>query len=287
MVRTDVIKYSLLDKKGDYLTYTTQKVIAPADKTMIYRLVGSYEYTMALQYLEYLVNHSTMDEIKVYNKIIASRPEFQVYTQPHLYSRQSSQYNVHQGIEWVLAFARLELAGVLAAYSDIPEPFEMLRPTVLERSALNQLVLSDTAVHIKAILNDKYYNKMIKESKKGIGSETLAYLRRLKLITHFLNYSNRHLQKTKQPIMAKSFIDWSNVFRTNARKLLAIINRDLQRSNRTNTVTLNENSRLRTAVLSTDNCICRLDSIVVGNQVIEKKKPRRKPNRLVGPPTGN
>jgi len=200
---------------------------------MVYRLVGSYEYSKALELLEQLVNQSTAEEIEVYNLVIKTRPEFDVFTLPKLYKKANDNsdagaYHVkHSGIEWIMALARLEMAGILATYSDVNDPFAQVNPTLLERNALNQLVLSDTAAHLRALFTDPAYKTMLAKSSKNIDSQAFAYLRRFKLVTHLLAYSTAYIRGNKKKGLAGAFDNWSRELRGNFQLLSALITKDL------------------------------------------------------------
>ena len=178
---------------------TVYNQVSPADRTMVYRLVGSYEYRKSLELLDSLINNSSQEEIEIYNDIIKSRPEFSVYVlksslnnQKHSPAvRVTDGYEKKLGLFWLMALARIEVGGVLSAYSDVQRPFEILRPSAREMPAYKSLIKTDAAVHFRALTIDPQYAKVARDSSKQPDSNTMAYLRRLKLVSDLVATARR------------------------------------------------------------------------------------------------
>jgi hypothetical protein len=167
---------------------------------MVYRLVGSYEYSNAIRLLSDLLSKSSIEEVSVYDQIIKSRPEFDVFilagidkssTNPSKTKKDSgnsadSQFVKRNGIAWVMALARNEIAGILATYSDVQSPFLNMNPTLIERQAYVTLLKNDALTHYRALVADPAYKKIASDAKKAPNSDTITYLRRLKLVSELV-----------------------------------------------------------------------------------------------------
>ncbi len=59
-----------------YNTETRVEFFDKADKSIPFRIVGTYEYRKALEALDRLVAQSTTEQIAVYDNMLYDRPEF-------------------------------------------------------------------------------------------------------------------------------------------------------------------------------------------------------------------
>lgn len=188
-------------------TYHFHNEFAPADETIPPRIVGTVEYLSAIEQLEKLVAISNPDEIAVYDKIILQLPEFIFYSgivagidQPQPFAGThpikdgasatpgqiaDSQFKKHS-LAWLMGLARVELGATRAMYLNGDDWFV---PTLATSFGLNEyyhVLLDDVAAHLKALETDADFKRAIKKSFKIASSDTLAYLRRLKLVNRML-----------------------------------------------------------------------------------------------------
>ncbi|MFT3878832.1 MAG: hypothetical protein QM703_04120 [Gemmatales bacterium] len=89
------------------------------------------------------------------DKLVASRPQFMVYSQlanrfqkgTNGSSATSQNGAARKGLTWVVALARLEAGAILATFTTIPAPFEIVGPSQYEMPAYKELLM-DGAKHI-------------------------------------------------------------------------------------------------------------------------------------------
>ena len=196
----------------DASTFVARLKLAPADKSMVYRLVGGHEYSNALLLLGDLLKKSSKEEMEVYNEIIRNRPEFDLFIRKQALlprenndakgektNRKSTEINhsmvKRNGLDWLMALARVEIAGTLAAYSNVESPLEAVGPSPFEKRAFVELVRSDAISQIRLLKNDRNLAKVLKESKKEPGAETVAYLRRLRVVGELVSYSSQSMSE--------------------------------------------------------------------------------------------
>lgn len=182
-------------KTTDDVSLTISHNLKPADQTILYRMVGFSEYTQAIEMLSELVRISSPAEIKVYNKIISGKPELDVYSNLSRLVETDSQLSERSlnkdqdfkqsGLDWMLALAKVEIGAMLASYSPVPEPFAVFPPTTFDQHAFAELLLDGARSHYWSLTKDPMLVQVIAHSEKPT-SETVAYVRRLKLSMAFL-----------------------------------------------------------------------------------------------------
>jgi hypothetical protein len=199
-------------------TYYAINSFAPADKSIPYRLVGSFEYSNALDALEKLVANSTPEQIAVYDKILKDRKELSYFSgmmiqgvtpemvqkmaigdpnQPDAAGQALQQFNQNfqmQGLASMMALAKIELGASIAAYGESKQPFSAFPPTRFDLEPFLNLMLEDVSAHLNALNSDPFFVEILKP-KYGVDSWTVAYLRRLKLVRDMLAV----LQQTNDP----------------------------------------------------------------------------------------
>lgn len=176
-------------------TFVRTARILPEDKTLVFRVVGFFEYQNALANFDPLLQHASREELEAIEGLVAQRREYTVYTNlaRRLQRRESSLaetaaklnegFNRH-GFTWVVALARIELAAMLTTFGQNPSPFEIVSPTRYERPAFSELLLDGAQTHFWALAND---NNVARVAQAVPSRETLAYGRRLKLALFFLD----------------------------------------------------------------------------------------------------
>ena len=164
---------------------------------MPYRIVGSHEYMSAVNQLIPLVETSTKSEMKVYDKILADQNEFSFHSGVVLAAANDREYQrpekrlfgserfQRKGLAWLMALARIELGATLAMYGRLENAFDFVAPDGFGRDEYFELLLHDAAVHVNALKTDPL---LIEKShaKADVNSETVAYLRRLRIVYDML-----------------------------------------------------------------------------------------------------
>jgi hypothetical protein len=186
-VRTDVVTTTSWFESTAHLT--------PEDKSLVYRVVGFLEYSMALRNLDEFVKQASKEELQAADEWVADRPEFTIYTNlsRRVQSAQStlapaSKNDDRQGLAWVTALARVELGGILATFSSYESPYEVVGPTQFDLPAYRELLMDASQSHVWALANDRELDR----AASGVpDTKMLAYLRRVGLIRLLLNAAAR------------------------------------------------------------------------------------------------
>ena len=89
---------------------------------------------------------------------------------------------------WVVALARIEAGAILATFTTLPSPFEIVGPSQWEMPAYKELLMDGAQTHFLALANDVNVGAV---ATKLPGTETLAYIRRLNLARAMLNAAAR------------------------------------------------------------------------------------------------
>ena len=183
--------------------------MSPNDANQVRRIVGFLEYAMALGYFEQLLMHTTAEQQEILDEFVGENESFHLYTdlarrvrpaattlafyptrdrnvvsqtngagseQP-VRTTESSDSTMRSGMSWAMALARLELAGILAAFTEIPDPFVSLRPTKFELPAYKELLLDGVAMHYWTLARDPAVKRVTKISPSN--PVVLSYTRRL------------------------------------------------------------------------------------------------------------
>ena len=192
---------------------------------MPYRFVGSYEYLNALEMLSELIGISSPEQLEIYDKIIAGQQEFSFYSgvasnigvDSALDARRSDSVQFEkqfkkQTLARLVALARIELAATLSMYGKSDYPFSDLAPPGYGQSEYWQILVDDLAAHINAFSTDPGL-KHVSKSGTRADSETLAYLRRMKLVSDMLNSVYRNGDQ-EYAAMAKKVEKKLNKYRT-------------------------------------------------------------------------
>lgn|GEM_PF-4869724 len=199
-------------------TYYAISAFAPADQSIPYRLVGSFEYSNAIDSLEKLVASSTVEQIAVYDKILKERKELSYFSgmmiqgvtpelvqkmaigdpnKPNAGGQALQEFNQNfqmQGLASMMALAKIELGASIAAYGEVKQPFSAFPPTAFDLEPFLNLMLEDVTAHLNALGTDPFFVEILRP-KYGVDSWTVAYLRRLKLVRDMLAV----LQQTNDP----------------------------------------------------------------------------------------
>lgn len=163
------------------------------DQSLIHRVVGTLEYVSALRHLDAFVQSASREELDAADKFISSHPQFAVNTRLADRMRTSVSSSVNAGtrklgLAWVIALARIETAGILATFTTMTSPFELVGPTQFEMAAFKELLMDDAQTHYLALSNDL---NLLAVSRKVPGTEMLAYIRRINLARSMLDAAVR------------------------------------------------------------------------------------------------
>lgn len=153
----------------------------------------------ALDKLTRLVDKSTSEELKIYDKILRDRIEFSFLngvnsayqnvpdmTGANLQERQKFDDEfLKRGLPWMMALARIELAATASAYGDLEKPFEAVATHDFDKKAYVEILKDDVVAHMKSLSQEPGFKEVLRKSRKA-DTWTLAYLRRIKLIRDML-----------------------------------------------------------------------------------------------------
>jgi hypothetical protein len=186
---------------------TTKFAYVPAQQeSLVYRLVGFFEYSQALRQFDKFVADATSKELEIADEIIREQPQFIVHTnlssrieKPGSLSEQDSKEVEQHGLAWMMSLARIEVGAMLAGFTSIPKPFGALPPTNLEVEQYRELVTDGLRTHYWALRKDrrviKYWQSGYESIKYAAMTPTglIAYIRRSGVALQFLNTTRLHL----------------------------------------------------------------------------------------------
>lgn len=165
------------------------------DPYQINRLVGFHEYSQALEILDALVRMASPEELAVIDDLVKSEAEFTVYT--NLARRldqgrsalaeapqQAGDDFARRGIRWVTALARVELAAMIAGYTEHPQPFAAVAGTGYDAVEYRALIIDGAKMHFWSLNSDPAMEPLFRNFQPN--SKTLAYVRRLNVANSFV-----------------------------------------------------------------------------------------------------
>ncbi len=141
------------------------------NESIIPRIVGFYEYHNALKLFDRLASISTVEEMKVYDNVLNSKPEFGIYVgRPSTAKPKGDQVIFGQafkqnGLGWMTALARVEIGAMVAAFSERENPFKDVAPTRYGAAEFNHLLAEGWESHLHGI----QFLAKINEGAKGNG----------------------------------------------------------------------------------------------------------------------
>lgn len=158
------------------------------------RLVAFFEYQHALQRFDALLKRATAKDLRTIDEIITERKEFTIFTnlsrrvekgKSSLTERPKKPGDnfKRQGLAWVMALARVEVAAMLAAFTRTDHAFEKVGPTRFELAAYGEMLLDGLRTHYWSLAADP----RLKDLTKGRLTlrQMLTYSRRLLLARSF------------------------------------------------------------------------------------------------------
>ncbi len=157
------------------------------------RIVGYYEYAKALEAFSELIKISTDQEIKVYNQILSSRSEFDIFTnlarglepQNSTLKFEAEKLNDdfrRTGLSWLMSLARVEFATTRSVFQPDSNPFLEVAPENEESLIYFKILLDSFKSHFYDTINSNELELAIKSSRVGPSQTVFAYTRRLSLM---------------------------------------------------------------------------------------------------------
>ncbi len=208
------------------------------NQTIVHRVVGTLEYFSALRNLDAFMQIASEDEVEAADRIVSSRPQYDIHTNiaarfqdsanTQLQTPNRASSVVQRGLKWVIALARVEAGAILATFTAVTSPFEIVAPTRWEQSAYQELLMDGAQTHFLALGNDANFPIV---ASKTPDTETLAYLRRISLARAMLmaaarsNMHNLSAQNWSQLVAQdKQLLEYGNQITNKVRQYVASLN---------------------------------------------------------------
>lgn len=186
------------------------------DERSALRIVGYYEYSHALQKFDELVRTATPEELEVIDQLIAERAELAIATNlsakvphpPNVLDEVSTDPNdtfVRQGLAWLMALARTEVAAVTAGFTAQKDPFRYVGATEFELPAYTEMLVDGLRTHYWALSNDADLPRY----RKGRGQihQLMVYGRRLFMMREMLRAAQM-LSQNATPEQVEELQSW-------------------------------------------------------------------------------
>lgn len=163
---------------------------------MVKRLVGYSEYQNALNMLDELSTTLTDKQRDEIDEYIRKRNGYavDVSLSSDLEQKNSSlsdpkdMEKEQRGLSWMTALARVELGAMLAAYTKVPRPFEVVRPGEKDIEAYRYLLLDAFRTHYWSLKQDPNLEYLPRSNDIV---PVLAYSRRLLMLRSMLHALSR------------------------------------------------------------------------------------------------
>ena len=166
--------------------------VTPNDPRDVFYLVGFLEYGQALQRFDALLASLSPGELEAVEQIVLADNRLAFDTN---LSRRMEQapgplseppapagegFRRHS-LAWAMALARVEVASMLAAFSQTPKPFSFVKPSGYEASAYRELLLDGLRTHFLLLPPAKQWRQIKLADNRGL----LSMQRRLTLMLRF------------------------------------------------------------------------------------------------------
>ena len=219
------------------------------------RLVGYYEFGNALRDLDKLIRLSSEDEVYELDKIVAEKDEFTIYTNlsrklksgPSSLNEPIENERERRGLRWVTALARVELGSMLAAFTGVPTPYEIVANPKFDLPQYQELLLDGARTHYWALVNDPSMPKITRSLK--VDEQVLSYSRRLVMARAMLRAAVKSNIRDYSPVQLRELASWKESL-DEAQSLIAGKIRAFVNGSTTTQVTSKSSSRDFTAACS-------------------------------------
>lgn len=185
------------------------------------RLVGFFEYVMALRNFDTLLGMLSPAELAAVDAMVGEKPQFAVQTNlsksvqlapSSLTTPAFVGESMASGLAPVIALARIEVSAMLAAFTDVSKPFESLRPGEFEKAAYQEMVLDGARSHYWGLVGDPMLRKVVRMSPQN--KEVLSYSRRLVLARAFLHAATKANLERFSPLELRELSSWTEGLNT-------------------------------------------------------------------------
>lgn len=151
---------------------------------MLRRIVGYYEYGMALENLERLVLQCSTDELAAIDEIIDDREEFTLY--PASLTKEENQVAANfelvssggeRSLAWTMALARVEFGAIVAGFTSHANPMGFLESANYGRSETNRLLYESALAHYNDLNFDMDFRVFANPRKAIKGADVEAVVK--------------------------------------------------------------------------------------------------------------
>lgn len=181
---------------------------------MVARIVGYWEYGNALKNLDRLVGMLNEGELEAVSRMVAEKDEFTVFVNiagtlpqgPTSFEFDPNDDFERRGLNWIMAFARVEFGSMLAAFTDAADPFATASPTAYDSESFFVMLDDATRTHYWSLINDPDLPLALKSHISN--PNVLAYTRRFTLARQLLRTTVRAGIGTYTPLQLRELSSW-------------------------------------------------------------------------------
>lgn len=159
-----------------------------------------------------MLRTATAEDAAMYEKLIADRPELAATVNLSLpgatADAASVKGNRRLGLAWMTGLARVEVGTMLAAFSDIRRPFDVLPPSAYDASAFREILLDGARVHSHQLVNDGLVEKAVEQGLSRGGIALFSAIRHLILTRAMLGETAQRWAGDLPQEQAKEIVDW-------------------------------------------------------------------------------
>ena len=207
------------------------------------RIVGFYEYRKALSNFDKFLEEASHAEIAAADELIRERDEFAVFVNlsrllPRNHRSKLAEVTrpdddfQRRGFRWLTAVARIEVQSIMAAFSSHREPFSVLPSTEFDETEYNEVLLDAMRTHFWAFESDPNWKREL--ASKVPSSRTLAYLRRLAMLSGFVRTVVQRMGDDFDVEQAAEITTWQENIGNSAKSLHAKVQRAINASQLSN-----------------------------------------------------
>ena len=193
-----------------FTTATTRRYVPPQNPRSAHRVVGYDEYIDALACFDALARIATPGQRQAVDELISERDELAVDTN-HSVGQANALIEpgfpqVHRGLTWLSALARVEVAAVRVAFMEQVNAFVRMSDKY-DLDAFKHMVRDGLRSHYHALRSDPALAQVI---NSGMSPQVLSYLRRTQLTQAFLDATLLLHQGALTPQQMAQLSAWRN-----------------------------------------------------------------------------